>query len=80
VSGLKPFNTKSGVTEVAPRLAEVESDVQDLIEAHMETMLGVRFLVRGFLGVHDGRFGFGGWCGGLVSVEEVVGVEFGEGG
>ncbi|MEV5985519.1 DUF5655 domain-containing protein [Streptomyces sp. NPDC052051] len=42
--GLKLFRTDGGVTEVVPRLAEVEADVQDLIEAHMETMLGVRFL------------------------------------
>ncbi|MFE3375799.1 transporter [Streptomyces anulatus] len=32
------------MTEVTPRLADVEADVQSLIEAHMETMLGVRFL------------------------------------
>ncbi|MDF3292370.1 DUF5655 domain-containing protein [Streptomyces silvisoli] len=45
MSGLKLFHTTtSGVTEVTPRLAEVEADVQDLVEAHMETMLGVRFL------------------------------------
>ncbi|MFE4831251.1 DUF5655 domain-containing protein [Streptomyces sp. NPDC056672] len=35
---------KSGATEVTPRLAEVEADVQGLVEAHMETLLGVRFL------------------------------------
>lgn len=40
VSGLKLFDTKSGVTEVMPCLA----DVQDLVEGHMQTMLGVRFL------------------------------------
>lgn len=44
MSDLKPFHTKSGVTELVPRLAEVEADVQDLVEAHMEAMLGVRFL------------------------------------
>ncbi|MFD5111660.1 DUF5655 domain-containing protein [Streptomyces sp. NPDC058391] len=45
MSGLKLFRTtKSGVTEVTPRLAEVEADVQSLVEAHMETMLGVTFL------------------------------------
>ncbi|MEU5362341.1 DUF5655 domain-containing protein [Streptomyces sp. NPDC005925] len=45
MSSLKLFHTtNSGVTEVMPRLAEAEADVQDLIEAHMETMLGVRFL------------------------------------
>ncbi|MFF4509080.1 DUF5655 domain-containing protein [Streptomyces sp. NPDC001401] len=50
MSGLKLFHTtSSGVTEVAPRLAEVEADVQDLIEAHMETMLGVRFLASEYV-------------------------------
>ncbi|WP_434600701.1 hypothetical protein [Streptomyces sp. A5-4] len=44
MSGLKLFNTKSGVTAVTPRLADVEADVQSLVEAHMETLLGVRFL------------------------------------
>ncbi|MFI0711388.1 DUF5655 domain-containing protein [Streptomyces inhibens] len=47
--GLKLFNTQGGVTEVMPRLAEVEADVQDLIEAHMETMLGVRFLASEYV-------------------------------
>ncbi len=47
VSGLKLFHTtKSGIAEVMPRLAEVEADVQGLVEAHMETLLGVRFLAR----------------------------------
>ncbi|GAA2321906.1 transporter [Streptomyces caniferus] len=56
MSGLKLFNTKSGVTEVAPRLAEVEADVQCLVEAHMETMLGVRFLASEYsTGLHGGR-------------------------
>ncbi|MEV5484007.1 MULTISPECIES: DUF5655 domain-containing protein [Streptomyces] len=57
MSGLKLFNTKGGVTEVAPRLAEVEADVQGLIEAHMETMLGVRFLASEYSTgpVHGGR-------------------------
>jgi predicted transport protein len=41
--------TNSGVTEVLPRLAEAEADVQDLIEAHMETMLGVRFLASEYV-------------------------------
>ncbi|WP_192583562.1 DUF5655 domain-containing protein [Streptomyces albicerus] len=50
MSGLKLFHTtNSGVTEVAPRLAEVEADVQSLIEAHMETMLGVRFLASEYV-------------------------------
>ncbi|MET8126480.1 hypothetical protein [Streptomyces sp. NPDC005231] len=49
--------TKSGVTEVTPRLAEVEADVQGLVEAHMETLLGVRFLASeyGTGPVHGGR-------------------------
>ncbi|MEU8781747.1 DUF5655 domain-containing protein [Streptomyces sp. NPDC048637] len=50
MSGLKLFHTTtSGVTEVVPRLAEVEADVQDLIEAHMETMLGVKFLASEYV-------------------------------
>ncbi|WP_326812245.1 endonuclease NucS [Streptomyces scopuliridis] len=57
MSGLKLFHTIGGVTEVAPRLAEVEADVQDLVEAHMETLLGVRFLASeyGTGPVHGGR-------------------------
>lgn len=50
MSGLKLFRTmKSGVSEVKPRLAEVEADVQSLVEAHMETMLGVTFLASEFV-------------------------------
>ncbi|MFH8991342.1 endonuclease NucS domain-containing protein [Streptomyces sp. NPDC017940] len=49
MSGLKLFNTKGGVTEVTPRLAGVEADVQDLVEAHMETMLGVTFLASEYV-------------------------------
>ncbi|MFJ2843574.1 DUF5655 domain-containing protein [Streptomyces griseofuscus] len=50
MSSLKLFHTtNSGVTEVLPRLAEAEADVQDLIEAHMETMLGVRFLASEYV-------------------------------
>ncbi|MEU1893914.1 DUF5655 domain-containing protein [Streptomyces pristinaespiralis] len=58
MSGLKLFHmTKSGATEVTPRLAEVEADVQGLVEAHMETLLGVRFLASeyGTGPVHGGR-------------------------
>ncbi len=57
VSGLKLFNTKGGVAEVVPRLAGVEADVQDLVEAHMDTMLGVRFLASEYSTgpVHGGR-------------------------
>lgn len=47
--GLKLFNTAGDVTEVTPRLAEVEADVQGLIEAHMEVMLGVRFPVSEYV-------------------------------
>ncbi|SCK26154.1 Predicted transport protein [Streptomyces sp. ScaeMP-e48] len=47
----------SGMTEVVPRLAEIEADVQGLVEAHMETLLGVRFLASeyGTGPVHGGR-------------------------
>jgi hypothetical protein len=60
VVGLKLFRTdasQSGVSEVMPRLAEVEADVQGLVEAHMETLLGVRFLASeyGTGPVHKGR-------------------------
>ncbi|MFJ6752142.1 DUF5655 domain-containing protein [Streptomyces sp. NPDC091266] len=57
MSGLKLFNTKGGVTEVVPHLAEFEADVQGLIEAHMETMLGARFLASEYSTgpVHGGR-------------------------
>ncbi|MEV1088842.1 DUF5655 domain-containing protein [Streptomyces microflavus] len=37
------------MTEVTPRLADVEADVQSLIEAHLETMLGVRFLASEYV-------------------------------
>ncbi|MFJ4803866.1 transporter [Streptomyces murinus] len=60
MSGLKLFRTDTtngGMTEVVPRLAEVEADVQGLVEAHMETLLGVRFLASEFSTgpVHGGR-------------------------
>ncbi|MEE1765261.1 DUF5655 domain-containing protein [Streptomyces sp. SP18BB07] len=58
MSGLKLFHTtKGGVTEVAQRLAEAEADVQGLVEAHMETLLGVRFLSSEYCTgpVHGGR-------------------------
>ncbi|MFE3138449.1 DUF5655 domain-containing protein [Streptomyces scopuliridis] len=60
MSGLKLFRTSttnSGVTEVTSRLAEVEADVQGLVEAHMETLLDVRFLASeyGTGSVHGGR-------------------------
>ncbi|MFF3372124.1 DUF5655 domain-containing protein [Streptomyces sp. NPDC002680] len=56
--GLKLFHMMNDdVTEVAPRLAEAEADVQNLIEAHMVTMLGVRFLASEYSTgpVHGGR-------------------------
>ncbi|MEU1310968.1 DUF5655 domain-containing protein [Streptomyces cinnamoneus] len=37
------------MTEVVPHLAEVEADVQDFVEAHMETMLGVTFLASEYV-------------------------------
>ncbi|WP_435217389.1 DUF5655 domain-containing protein [Streptomyces sp. bgisy034] len=50
MSGLKLFHTtNSGVTEVTPRLAAVEADVQDLVEAHMESMLSVTFLASEYV-------------------------------
>ncbi|MEV4045480.1 DUF5655 domain-containing protein [Streptomyces sp. NPDC049744] len=60
MSSLKLFRTdttKSGMTEVMPRLAEIEAEVQGLVEAHMETLLGVRFLVSEYSTgpVHGGR-------------------------
>ena len=62
MSGLRLFRTnktKGGVTEVTPCLAEVEADVQGLVEveAHMETLLGVRFLASEYSSgpVHGGR-------------------------
>ncbi|MGA5711379.1 transporter [Streptomyces cellulosae] len=58
MSGLKLFHTADGgVTEVIPRFAEVEADIQGIVEAHMETMLGVRFLASEYSTgpVHGGR-------------------------
>ncbi|MFD7013683.1 DUF5655 domain-containing protein [Streptomyces sp. NPDC059928] len=60
MSGLKLFRTDTtngGMTEVMPRLAEIETDVQGLVETHMETLLGVRFLASeyGTGPVHGGR-------------------------
>ncbi|MEU1073500.1 MULTISPECIES: DUF5655 domain-containing protein [unclassified Streptomyces] len=60
MSGLKLFRTdttNSGMTEVMPRLAEIEADVQGLVETHMETLLGVRFLASEYSTgpVHGGR-------------------------
>ncbi|XVV38373.1 DUF5655 domain-containing protein [Streptomyces sp. CA-100214] len=60
MSGLKLFRTdttNSGMTEVMPRLAEIEADVHGLVERHMETLLGVRFLASEYSTgpVHGGR-------------------------
>jgi hypothetical protein len=59
VSGLKLFRTDTtrSMTEIMPRLAEIEADVQGLVEADMETRLGVRFLASEYSTgpVHGGR-------------------------
>ncbi|MFH9044760.1 DUF5655 domain-containing protein [Streptomyces sp. NPDC017966] len=60
MSGLKLFRTdttNSGMTEVIAHLAKIEADVQGLVEAHMETLLGVRFLASEYSTgpVHGGR-------------------------
>ncbi|MGQ5594028.1 DUF5655 domain-containing protein [Streptomyces sp. ESR1.13] len=54
---LKLYNTNGGVTEVAPRLADAEADVQSIVEANMEKLLGVRFLASEYRTgpVHGGR-------------------------
>ncbi|WP_192918214.1 endonuclease NucS domain-containing protein [Streptomyces spectabilis] len=46
---LKLFKTAGGVKEVSAHLAAVEADVQDLVEAHMEAMLGVTFLASEYV-------------------------------
>ncbi|GAA1373006.1 hypothetical protein GCM10009612_66470 [Streptomyces beijiangensis] len=57
MSGLRLFNTENGMTEVTPHLAAVEADLQGVVEAHMETLLGVRFLASEYSTgpVHGGR-------------------------
>ncbi|MEU9958608.1 DUF5655 domain-containing protein [Streptomyces sp. NPDC050982] len=54
---LKLYNTNGGVTEVAPRLADAEADVQSVVEGNMEKLLGVRFLASEYSTgpVHGGR-------------------------
>ncbi|MEU3529136.1 DUF5655 domain-containing protein [Streptomyces sp. NPDC038707] len=56
-ANLKLYSTKGGVTEVTPRLAEAEVHVQHLVEAGMETLLGVQFLASEYSTgpVHGGR-------------------------
>ena len=55
--GLKLFRTTNGTTEVTPRLADAEAEVQALVESAMESMLGVRFLATEYSTgpVHGGR-------------------------
>lgn len=55
--GLKLFDMQRGMTEVVPQLADAEAEVQGLVEMHMETLLGVRFLASeyGTGPVHGGR-------------------------
>ncbi|KNB53449.1 endonuclease NucS domain-containing protein [Streptomyces caatingaensis] len=57
MSGLKLFHTKGAVAEVTSRLAEVEAEVQALVEGNLEAMLGVRFLASEYSTgpVHGGR-------------------------
>ncbi len=58
VRKLRLFHTADeGVTEVVSRLAEYEADVQTVVEAHMEKLLGVRFLASEYSTgpVHGGR-------------------------
>ncbi|MFJ3620642.1 DUF5655 domain-containing protein [Streptomyces iakyrus] len=54
---LKLYNTNGGVTEVAPRLADAEADVQSVVEGNMERLLGVRLLASEYStgSVHCGR-------------------------
>lgn len=56
--GLKLFRqTKGGMTEVVPRLADTGADAQRLVESNMQELLGVRFLASEYRTgpVHDGR-------------------------
>ncbi|MFF4450135.1 DUF5655 domain-containing protein [Streptomyces sp. NPDC001502] len=58
MSGLRLFDVTGGsAAEIAARSAEVERDLQDVIEANMEAMLGVRFLASEYSTgpVHGGR-------------------------
>ncbi|WP_332757621.1 DUF5655 domain-containing protein [Streptomyces sp. MT206] len=58
MSGLRLFDVTGGrAVEIAARSAEVERDLQDVIEANMEAMLGVRFLASEYSTgpVHGGR-------------------------
>ncbi|GAA2624341.1 DUF5655 domain-containing protein [Streptomyces spororaveus] len=58
MSGLRLFDVTGGsAVEIAARSAEVERDLQDVIEANMEAMLGVRFLASEYSTgpLHGGR-------------------------
>ncbi|MER6717041.1 DUF5655 domain-containing protein [Streptomyces sp. NPDC000877] len=54
---LRLYNTDGGVTEVAPRVADAEADVQSIVEGNMEKLLGVRLLASEYSTgpVHGGR-------------------------
>lgn len=57
-SGLRLFREKNGgVTEAASRIADVEADLQGLVEVNMEALLEVRFLASEYSTgpVHGGR-------------------------
>ncbi|MFI1652739.1 DUF5655 domain-containing protein [Streptomyces avidinii] len=56
--GVRLFDVTGGsAVEIAARPAEVERDLHDMVEANMETMLGVRHLAREYSTgpVHGGR-------------------------
>jgi predicted transport protein len=57
VPNLKLYNTVDGAAEVVPRLAEAEADLQAMVEANMEPLLGARFLASEYSTgpVHGGR-------------------------
>ncbi|MFI9548924.1 DUF5655 domain-containing protein [Streptomyces sp. NPDC052016] len=57
MADLKLYNTKGGVTELMPRLADAEADVQSIVEGNMEKLLGVRFLASEYSTgpIHGGR-------------------------
>ncbi|MFF3084132.1 DUF5655 domain-containing protein [Streptomyces nojiriensis] len=58
MSGLRLFDVAGGsAVEIAARPAEVERHLQDVVEANMEAMLGVRFLASEYSTgpVHRGR-------------------------
>ncbi|WP_282695244.1 DUF5655 domain-containing protein [Streptomyces sp. CC208A] len=54
---MRLYSSEGHLTEIPSRLAEVEADVQDVVEANMEALLGVRFLASEYSTgpVHAGR-------------------------